>query len=103
MSESVVVQTAPSCGTHRCLKQQVHFHLAPWPLTSEGPIRLHRVRVRGDDVRLPQKLLRDYWSPFPTGIAPSGAYCASLDNEARATLREACFRRLGSSSSPVAS
>ena len=40
----------------------------------------------------------DYWSPFPTGIAPSGAYCASLDDDARATLREACFRRLGSPS-----
>lgn len=40
----------------------------------------------------------DYWSPFPTGIAPSGAHCASLDDDARATLREACFRRLGSPS-----
>jgi hypothetical protein len=38
----------------------------------------------------------DYWSPFPAGIAPSGAYCASLGDEARAALREACFRRLGS-------
>ena len=38
----------------------------------------------------------DYWSPFPTGIAPSGAYCASLDEDARAALREACFRRVGS-------
>jgi SAM-dependent methyltransferase len=37
----------------------------------------------------------DYWSPFPSGIAPSGAYCASLDDDARAALREACFRRLG--------
>lgn len=38
----------------------------------------------------------DYWSPFPSGIAPSGAYCASLDDDARGALREACFRRLGS-------
>jgi hypothetical protein len=37
----------------------------------------------------------DYWSPFPTGIAPSGAYCASLDEEHRAALRQRCFRRLG--------
>ena len=22
----------------------------------------------------------DLWSPFPTGIAPSGAFCASLDS-----------------------
>ena len=38
----------------------------------------------------------DYWSPFPTGLAPSGAYCASLDDERREALRRACFRRLGS-------
>lgn len=31
----------------------------------------------------------DYWSPFPSGIAPSGAHCASLDDDARAALREA--------------
>jgi SAM-dependent methyltransferase len=42
----------------------------------------------------------DYWSPFPSGIAPSGAYCASLDDAARAALREACFRRLGSPAGP---
>ena len=29
----------------------------------------------------------DYWSPFPTGLAPSGAYCASLDDERREALR----------------
>jgi SAM-dependent methyltransferase len=38
----------------------------------------------------------DYWSPFLSGLAPSGAYCASLGDDARAALREACFRRLGS-------
>jgi SAM-dependent methyltransferase len=38
----------------------------------------------------------DCWSPFPSGIAPSGAYCASRDEEAGAALREACLRRLGS-------
>lgn len=38
----------------------------------------------------------DYWSPFPTGIAPSGAYCASLTEEHQRALRGACFRRLGS-------
>jgi SAM-dependent methyltransferase len=42
----------------------------------------------------------DYWSPFPAGIAPSGAYCASLDEFARAALRKACFRRLGSPTGP---
>lgn len=38
----------------------------------------------------------DFWSPFLTGIGPTGAYTASLDDERRAALREACFERLGS-------
>ncbi|MDE3025092.1 MAG: SAM-dependent methyltransferase, partial [Acidobacteriota bacterium] len=42
----------------------------------------------------------DYWSPFPAGIAPSGAYCASLDATQQAALREACFRQLGSPGGP---
>ncbi|HZO97530.1 MAG TPA: methyltransferase domain-containing protein [Gaiellaceae bacterium] len=42
----------------------------------------------------------DYWSPFTTGLAPSGAYCASLGDEAREALRAACFRRLGSPAGP---
>lgn len=42
----------------------------------------------------------DYWVPFTEGIAPSGAYCVSLDDERRAVLREACRRRLGSPEGP---
>jgi SAM-dependent methyltransferase len=42
----------------------------------------------------------DYWSPFLAGIGPAGAYCASLDDEQRTALREACFRRLGSPTGP---
>ncbi len=38
----------------------------------------------------------DYWEPFTLGVGPSGAYCASLDPQQRAAVREACFRRLGS-------
>lgn len=41
-----------------------------------------------------------YWSPFPTCIAPSGAYCASLDPHHQAALRKACLRRLGSPKGP---
>jgi SAM-dependent methyltransferase len=37
----------------------------------------------------------DYWRPFTAGLAPSGAYCASLDEASREALRTACFRRLG--------
>jgi SAM-dependent methyltransferase len=42
----------------------------------------------------------DYWSPFLSGLGPSGAYCASLGDDARAALRDACFARLGSPSGP---
>jgi SAM-dependent methyltransferase len=37
----------------------------------------------------------DLWSPFPTGIAPSGAFCASLEPARRDALRDAYRRRLG--------
>ena len=37
----------------------------------------------------------DFWAPFPTGIAPSGAYCAALDDEHREALRELVYQRLG--------
>jgi SAM-dependent methyltransferase len=42
----------------------------------------------------------DYWSPFPAGIAPSGAYCVSLEPDRQEALRESCFRRLGSPTGP---
>lgn len=42
----------------------------------------------------------DLWSPFPTGIAPSGAFCKSLDDERRAALREAYRRRLAVGDEP---
>lgn len=37
----------------------------------------------------------DYWEPFLTGPGPAGAYCASLDADHRAALRDECRRRLG--------
>jgi SAM-dependent methyltransferase len=42
----------------------------------------------------------DFWAPFPTGIAPSGAYCASLDEDHREALRTLVFRYLGSPERP---
>jgi SAM-dependent methyltransferase len=42
----------------------------------------------------------DYWTPFTAGIAPSGAYCASLASTGQEDLRGACFRRLGSPGGP---
>ncbi len=42
----------------------------------------------------------DYWAPFPTGLAPAGAYCASRGPAEQEALRQACFRRLGSPTGP---
>jgi hypothetical protein len=36
----------------------------------------------------------DLWSPFLTGVAPSGAFCESLDEDRRAALRDAYRRHL---------
>ena len=37
----------------------------------------------------------DLWAPFPSGIGPAGAFCASLEPERRDHLRAACAKRLG--------
>jgi SAM-dependent methyltransferase len=42
----------------------------------------------------------DLWSPFPTGLAPSGAFTKSLAEERRAALRDAYHRRLGIGEGP---
>jgi ubiquinone/menaquinone biosynthesis C-methylase UbiE len=42
----------------------------------------------------------DLWAPFPTGLAPSGAYCASLEPEGQRALHDACFRLLGEPEGP---
>jgi SAM-dependent methyltransferase len=34
----------------------------------------------------------DLWSPLPTGVAPAGAFCQSLDEERRAALHDALRR-----------
>jgi SAM-dependent methyltransferase len=36
----------------------------------------------------------DLWAPLPTGIAPSGAFCKSLDEAGQTALRDAYRRRL---------
>jgi SAM-dependent methyltransferase len=42
----------------------------------------------------------DLWSPFPTGVAPSGAFCMSLDEKRRSALHDAYRRRLGAGDGP---
>jgi SAM-dependent methyltransferase/predicted enzyme related to lactoylglutathione lyase len=42
----------------------------------------------------------ELWAPLTTGVAPSGAYTVSLDEEHREALRQELFRRLGSPAGP---
>ena len=42
----------------------------------------------------------DLWSPLPTGVGPSGAFCKSLEGERRAALHDAYRRRLGVDDEP---
>jgi hypothetical protein len=42
----------------------------------------------------------DLWQPFELGVAPSGAYVASLAPAQRAALRQELARRLGVGSEP---
>jgi SAM-dependent methyltransferase len=42
----------------------------------------------------------DFWQPFLSGAAPGGAYCASLEPDHQAALREESRRRLGDPEGP---
>jgi SAM-dependent methyltransferase len=42
----------------------------------------------------------DLWSPLPSGVAPSGAFCASLEARDLAALHDAYRRRLGVTDGP---
>jgi ubiquinone/menaquinone biosynthesis C-methylase UbiE len=42
----------------------------------------------------------ELWAPITTGVAPSGAYTVSLDDDGRRALREEFHRRLGSPEGP---
>src|SRR5215207_4321643 len=61
---------------------------------------LQEVRAAALVARARYAGFEDLWSPLPTGIAPSGAFCASLDHDRRAALREALRRRLGAGDGP---
>jgi len=58
------------------------------------------VRAGSLDVGAAYADFEDLWSPFTTGVAPSGAFCASLDPERRAALHDALQRRLGAGDGP---
>ncbi|MFC6584336.1 class I SAM-dependent methyltransferase [Sulfitobacter aestuariivivens] len=46
------------------------------------------------DVVTPFADFEDYWTPFLSGIAPAPGYCASLDDAARAKLKERLIETL---------
>ena len=51
-------------------------------------------------VRVAYEDFDDLWAPFPTGIGPAGAFCASLEPDQQAALRAALSRRLGDPDGP---
>jgi SAM-dependent methyltransferase len=63
-------------------------------------VGLRDVRFGPLVVRASYAGFEDLWSPFPTGIGPSGAFCASLDDRRRAALRDAYRARLGVGDEP---
>jgi hypothetical protein len=54
---------------------------------------LRDVRSATLDVEAAYTDFDDLWAPFPTGVGPAGAWCATLDPERREALRRA-FRRI---------
>jgi SAM-dependent methyltransferase len=61
---------------------------------------LHDVRSGALTVTAAYTGFDDLWSPLPTGVGPAGAFCASLDDERRAALRDAYRCRLGAGDEP---
>jgi SAM-dependent methyltransferase len=61
---------------------------------------LRDVRFAPLVVRAAYADFEDLWSPLPSGVAPSGAFCASLDAAGRDALRDAYRRRLGVGDGP---
>jgi len=61
---------------------------------------LRHVRFGPLLVRAGYASFEDLWSPLPTGVAPSGAFCKSLDQDRRVALRDAYRRHLGVGDAP---
>jgi len=51
-------------------------------------------------VRASYEEFEDLWSPLPIGVAPSGAFCKSLDEDRRVALHDAYRRLLGAGDGP---
>jgi SAM-dependent methyltransferase len=63
-------------------------------------VGLGDVKGGGLSVTVEYEGFDDLWAPFPTGIGPAGAFCASLDPERQQALRAALSRRLGDPEGP---
>ena len=61
---------------------------------------LRDVRFGSFTVRAAYAGFEDLWAPLPTGVAPAGAFCVSLDDDGRAALHDALRRRLGVGDEP---
>jgi SAM-dependent methyltransferase len=61
---------------------------------------LRDVQFRPIDVRAGYAGFEDLWSPFPVGVAPSGAFCTALSEHDRVALHDAYRRRLGVGAGP---
>jgi hypothetical protein len=55
---------------------------------------LHNMRFQPLTVSASYTDFEDLWSPFPQGVAPSGAFCASLSERDRRALHDAYRHRL---------
>jgi SAM-dependent methyltransferase len=60
-----------------------------WGLAGLGDVRSGALTVSAGYAGF-----EDLWSPLPAGVGPAGAFCKSLDEEARAALHDAYRRRL---------
>jgi SAM-dependent methyltransferase len=61
---------------------------------------LREVRFAPLVVRASYADFEDLWAPLPSGVAPSGAFVTSLDEEGRVALHDAYHRRLGVGAGP---
>jgi len=68
---------------------------ALWQSTGLDDVTSHELRP---SVRYSS--FEELWTPFTTGVAPSGAYTVSLDDRRRDALRDQLHRRLGEPAGP---
>jgi SAM-dependent methyltransferase len=63
-------------------------------------VGLRDVQFRPIVVRAAYAGFEDLWSPFPQGMAPSGAFCKALSEQDRVALHDVYRRRLGVGDGP---